>query len=97
MRCNEIWTTSSTTCVRNVRRVPVQPSSDGSTHWPVVTSNVEPCSGHRNSTPRISGSPPSGVAWCGHMCSNAHHVPLALATVTGVPSTSTVIVSPGSR
>jgi hypothetical protein len=77
--------------------VPVHPSSDGRTHWPVVTSKTEPCSGQRSRTFRWSGSPPSGVFWWGQMLWNAHQVPSALATVTGVPSTSMVMVSPGSR
>src|ERR1700740_1252091 len=78
-QCSETCTTSSTTWVRYVRNGPDQPSSEGRTHSPVVTSKMEPCSGQRNSTLRVNGNPPSGVAWCGHMLSNAHHAPPALA------------------
>src|SRR6516165_3718900 len=44
---------------------------------------------------RSSGRPPRGVAWCGHWLSKAKYSSLTLATATGRPFTSTVVVSPG--
>src|SRR5579862_1166530 len=54
-----------------------------------------PCCGQRIRQSRMSGRPPSGVAWWGHWLSKAKYSPATLAMATARPSTSTVVVSPG--